>query len=48
MGKELKHRRDEKKKPLMSIKERRAMKHEKRQHRQEHQFDGGNTPAQEL
>lgn len=36
MAKESKHRRDMKKKPTMSLKERRAKKHEKRQHRIEH------------
>lgn len=38
MSKELKHRRDEKKKPTMSLKERRAKKQEKKMQRQEHQF----------
>ena len=35
MSKESKHRREERKKPTMSIKERRAKKHEKRMQRQE-------------
>lgn len=39
MGKEMRHHRDEKKKPAHSIKEKRALKHEKRMHRQEHQFE---------
>jgi len=39
MAKESKHRRMEKKKPTMSLKERRQKKHEKRQHKQEHQID---------
>lgn len=36
MAKESKHRREDKKKPLMSLKERRAKKHEKKQHKDEH------------
>lgn len=36
MAKEAKHRKDVKKKPSMSLKERRAKKHEKKQHKQEH------------
>jgi len=36
MSKESKHRRDARKKPSMTLKERRAKKQEKRQHRQEH------------
>lgn len=39
MSKEFKHRRDEKKKPAMSLKERRAKKHEKRQQKMEHRID---------
>lgn len=35
MGKDLKHRRDERKKPTMSLKERRAKKQEKRAQRTE-------------
>lgn len=44
MVKESKHRREDRKKPQMSLKERRAKKHEKRQGRQEHQFE---EPVQE-
>lgn len=40
MSKETKQRRDERKKPQMSLKERRAKKHEKRQHRSEHNVSG--------
>lgn len=40
MGKELKHRKDQKKKPLMTLKERRAKKHEKQQHKHDHQIEG--------
>lgn len=36
MVKELKHRKDEKKKALLSLKERRTKKHEKKQHKNEH------------
>lgn len=36
MAKETKHRKDQKKKPTMTLKERRAKKHEKRQHKIEH------------
>jgi hypothetical protein len=39
MAKESKHRKDIRKKPTMTLKERRAKKHEKRHHRQEHIFD---------
>lgn len=39
MVKESKHRKESKKKPTMSLKERRAKKHEKRQHKQEHRID---------
>jgi hypothetical protein len=39
MSKEFKHRRKDKKKPTMSLKERRAKKNEKRQHKQEHNVD---------
>lgn len=39
MAKESRQRRDQKKKPTMSLKERRAKKHEKRQLRHEHQID---------
>lgn len=37
MSKESKHRRDVRKKPSMTLKERRAKKQEKRLHRHEHQ-----------
>lgn len=39
MSKETKHRKNEKKKPLLSFKERRAKKHEKQQVKQEHRSD---------
>jgi hypothetical protein len=38
MAKESKHRRDERKKPSMSLKERRAKKHEKKRMKHEHQI----------
>ena len=41
MAKESKHRKDVRKKPSMTLKERRAKKHEKRMHKQEHQFHLG-------
>lgn len=40
MAKENRQRRDEKKKPQMSLKERRQKKHEKRQPKTEHIVDG--------
>lgn len=39
MVKEAKRRKEDKKKPQMSLKERRAKKHEKRQHKSEHRID---------
>jgi len=39
MAKESKHRREERKKPQMTLKERRAKKHEKKFHKPEHQMD---------
>lgn len=39
MVKESKHRKESKKKPTMSLKERRAKKHEKRQQKLEHRID---------
>lgn len=39
MAKESKHRKDQRKKPLMTLKERRAKKHEKKQHKSEHLVD---------
>ena len=39
MARETKHRKDQKKKPTLTLKERRAKKHEKKQHRFEHQID---------
>lgn len=36
MSKETKHRKDERKKPALSLKEKRARKHEKQQHKHEH------------
>lgn len=44
MVKETKHRRDEKKKPTMSLKERRAKKQEKRQQKFEHRIGGLDEP----
>lgn len=43
MSKESKHRRDERKKPQMTLKEKREKKHQKRQHKQEHLIEG--TPT---
>ncbi len=37
MSREVKHRKDQRKKPTMSLKERRAKKHEKKQHKTEHE-----------
>lgn len=39
MAKESRQRRDQRKKPTLSLKERRAKKHEKRQGKQEHHID---------
>lgn len=39
MAKESKHRKNEKKAPTMTLKERRARKHEKRQQKHEHHID---------
>jgi uncharacterized membrane protein len=39
MTKESKHRREDKKKPQMTLKERRAKKHEKKYHKLDHQID---------
>ena len=39
MAKESKHRKDVRKKPTMSLKERRIKKHEKRQQKHEHFID---------
>lgn len=39
MAKEAKFRKDERKKPTMTLKERRAKKHEKKQQKHEHQVD---------
>lgn len=39
MSKENKQRREDKKKATMSLKERRAKKHEKKAHKQEHRID---------
>lgn len=39
MAKESKYQREDKKKPQMTLKERRAKKHEKKQHKYEHQID---------
>lgn len=38
-NKESKHRKDAKKKPLLSLKERRLKKHEKKQHSHEHHVE---------
>lgn len=40
MAKESKHRRDERKKPTLSLKEKRAKKHEKKRHKEEHHITG--------
>lgn len=39
MAKESKHRREDRKKPQMTLKERRAKKHEKKMHKQQHFID---------
>ena len=39
MAKESKHRKDERKKPQLTLKERRAKKHEKKERKQEHFID---------
>jgi hypothetical protein len=39
MSKEKSQRRDERKKPTMSLKERRQKKHDKKAHKQEHHFE---------
>lgn len=39
MAKEAKQRKEDKKKPQLSLKERRARKHEKKQHKLEHHID---------
>jgi hypothetical protein len=39
MAKESKHWKEGRKKPKMTLKERRTKKHEKKQHKQEHQID---------
>lgn len=39
MSRETKPRREDKKKPHLSFKEKRAKKHEKRQHKEEHRVD---------
>ncbi len=44
MSKESKHRREDRKKATMSLKERRAKKHEKKAQKQEHRID--ETPVQ--
>ena len=44
MSKEMKHRKDERKKPTMTLKERRAKKHAKHQERQSHLQDLPPTP----
>ena len=41
MAKESKHRKDERKKPTMTLKERRAKKQDKKLHKQEHQLHLG-------
>lgn len=44
MSKEMKHRRDERKKPTLSLKERRAKKLEKRMHKhEEHRIEEGHV-----
>jgi len=39
MSKESKHRREERKKPQMTLKERRSKKHEKKHPKEEHQIE---------
>ncbi len=39
MSKESKHRREDRKKATMTLKERRAKKHEKKVHKNEHRID---------
>lgn len=39
MAKESRNRKEGKKKPLMSLKEKRAKKHEKKFHKEEHQIE---------
>ena len=39
MSKDSKNRREERKKPSLSLKERRARKHEKKLHKQEHRIE---------
>jgi hypothetical protein len=46
MSKEHKQRRDERKKPALSLKERRQRKQEKKQHKQEHHFETPFEPNQ--
>lgn len=41
MAKESKHRKDVPKKASLTLKEKRARKHEKKQHKQEHQVEFG-------
>lgn len=45
MSKESKHRKEDRKKASMTLKERRAKKHEKKMHKQEHRID--ETPVQQ-
>lgn len=45
MSKDHKHRKEDKKKPIMSLKERRAKKHEKRQHKIEHRIEDVNVDS---
>jgi len=45
MSKESKHRREDRKKPAHTLKEKRALKHEKRQHQHEHRIDDTRGPA---
>lgn len=42
MAKESKHKKDVRKKPTMTLKERRNKKHEKRHHKIEHRIDDSN------
>ncbi len=46
MAKESKHRRDERKKPSLSLKERRQKKQEKRRQKHEHFIDIGERPVE--
>jgi len=44
MSKEMKHRRDERKKPMLTLKERRARKHEKQRNKHEQSHETPDMP----